>query len=193
MNLDLPPLRRLAALSVVVCALAAAHVPLSHGQVMIWLPSFALVAGIWITVFRMQRRYSAAANGQERLDALVRDCEWAAMLLAIGLAALLGKALGSQDELFDRVYPIAMGAMLVGAGNFLPKRRFGTGFLTGESYPVRRFAGWCYVLGGAAYVAIWVCAPLRLATTLAGVAAATMGVAVIVRVAISRWSPRRTH
>jgi hypothetical protein len=98
-------------------------------------------------------------------------------LFAGMVAIAVAKKTGALDyELAKRCVGVVLGLMLVCAGNLLPKFRM---FDTPGSDPVHalaaeRFAGWVFVLAGAAYVAVWALAPTASATlvsSMVGIAA----------------------
>jgi hypothetical protein len=67
-----------------------------------------------------------------------------------------------DNDLAKRGVGIIFGLMVIGAGNLLPKFRL---FDALQLDPVKalaaeRFAGWAFVLAGAAYVAVWALAPM---------------------------------
>jgi hypothetical protein len=101
-----------------------------------------------------------------------------AVLLAIPVLADVLRRFGTIDAFGEkRAIGLALGAMAIVVGNYLPKMRI---------FASARLLGWILVAAGCAYVALFVVAPLALARQ----AAAIIGVAVIVIGAIL-WQPVR--
>lgn len=84
-------------------------------------------------------------------------------LFAVMIAIAIAKKTGHLDyDLAKRGVGMALGVMLVAAGNLLPKfhlfhspRREAR-----ESLAAERFAGWVFVVAGVAYLAVWALAPM---------------------------------
>jgi hypothetical protein len=98
-------------------------------------------------------------------------------LFAVMIAIAIAKKTGAIDyDLAKRGVGIIFGLMLIGAGNLLPKfRLFDVAQLDRvKALAVERFAGWVFVLGGIAYVAVWALAPMpsaMLISSIVGLAA----------------------
>jgi hypothetical protein len=100
-----------------------------------------------------------------------------------------------ENDVARRFVGIILGLMLICAGNVLPKFRL---FESGGSDPAKalaagRFAGWTFVLAGAAYVVFWRLAPMPRVTLLSSIvglsAFALVGMDLLRRTAGAR-SPR---
>jgi hypothetical protein len=84
-------------------------------------------------------------------------------LFAVIVAIAIAKKTAAIDYDFaKRGVGIVLGLMLIGVGNLIPKFRL---FDSPRRDPAKtcaaeRFAGWVFVLAGAAYVAVWAFAPM---------------------------------
>ena len=131
----------------------------------------------------------------------IRRGMWTAIAL-IGAAILL-KVMSSRGiingDTSQRLIQVAIGMVLVGAGNVVPKRL--PKMSEDNCEPSRRqsrqrFAGWTFVLAGIAYAVIWIAAPIDSAPVISMcvVGAATLLVLVpCVWFAIKRRSATRVH
>lgn len=102
-----------------------------------------------------------------------------AVLMAMTVLSDVARRLGWIDgEMEKRAIGLVIGSMAIVTGNYLPKMRL--------FQSPNRVLGWLLVIAGSAYIALFVIAPLALARQ----AAAMIGVAVIVMIAIL-WQPLR--
>lgn len=82
-----------------------------------------------------------------------------AAVLAAVVAVAVGRRTGMlEPELAKRIGVLVFGVMLVVLGNYLPK--FVVPCSTPTTVAARRFAGWVFVVAGAAYVATCLLAPM---------------------------------
>lgn len=103
-----------------------------------------------------------------------------AVLMSMVVLADVARRLGWIDGVMEkRAVGLVIGSMAIVIGNYLPKMRL--------FQSPNRALGWILVVAGSAFVALFVVAPLALARQ----AAAMIGVAVIVAIAIL-WQPLRT-
>lgn len=92
----------------------------------------------------------------------------AAFITVLGLCAVvLGFAIAKRTGVVDyglakRGVAVALGLLLIAAGNFIPKFRLfdAPGRDPARIHSAERLAGWTLVLVGIAYVAIWLLAPV---------------------------------
>ena len=107
-------------------------------------------------------------------------------LMAIVVAAALAKASGLVEVgVEQRVFGLAIGAMIVVAGNFLPKMRplnMDRGN-PAKTTAAERVAGWVLSLAGLAYIALFVFAPLKQARHVSSI----IGIGAIVLIAVG-WT-----
>jgi hypothetical protein len=107
-------------------------------------------------------------------------------LTAIVVAAALAKAAGLVEVAVEqRVFGLAIGAMIVVAGNFLPKMRplnMNRGS-PAKTTAAERVAGWVLSLAGLAYIALFVFAPLHQASHVSSI----IGIGAIVLLAVD-WT-----
>jgi hypothetical protein len=86
----------------------------------------------------------------------------AVAFVAVILGFAIAKKLGYVEALeAKRAGAIAIGCVLIIAGNIVPKLRLfsGQGFDAGRVVGAERVAGWMLVLAGLAFVGLWVFAP----------------------------------
>jgi hypothetical protein len=82
-----------------------------------------------------------------------------AAVLAAVVAVGVGRRMGMlEPELAKRLGVVVFGIMLAVLGNYMPK--FVVPWSTPAAVAARRFAGWVFVLAGAAYVAVCLFAPM---------------------------------
>jgi hypothetical protein len=101
---------------------------------------------------------------------------WAGGMIALALGATLARRLGYIDA--DTVLRLVIGVnglMVAWYGNRMPK----TFVPSVRAQQAKRVGGWSMVLSGLAYAALWVFAPIRVAT-FGGCAALIAGIAVTV-------------
>jgi hypothetical protein len=101
---------------------------------------------------------------------------WAGGMIALALGATLARRLGAIDA--DTVLRLVIGVnglMVAWYGNRMPK----TFVPSVRVQQAKRVGGWSMVLSGLAYAALWVFAPIRVAT-FGGCAALIAGIAVTV-------------
>lgn len=105
-------------------------------------------------------------------------------LTALALALTLSGKAGILDPLFvKRAIGVLIGATIVVTGNFLPKIRpmSAPAGNPAKATAAERLAGWLLVLAGAAYLALFLFAPLDLARLVAPI----LGIAAVAVVAIN--------
>ena len=104
-------------------------------------------------------------NSTTRTDFGSRVIAWGFLGLLVVIAGLaIGKKTGLVDyDVAKRGVAMALGAMMIGAGNLLPKFRLfdAPGRNPARILSAERLAGWTFVLGGIAYVVIWALAPIE--------------------------------
>ena len=116
----------------------------------------------------------------------------AALIIAAALAVTFARSQGLiGSDMGERIVMVVIGLVLVVLNNAVPKqlaspRASARAEAFGQS--VRRTTGWAMTLGGLAWAAIWVFAPMDLARTLSIVA---MGGAVAVVLGHFVWALRR--
>lgn len=99
-------------------------------------------------------------------------------LISAGLTALLiivaalgldiAKDAGVVTDADERITGVIIGILLAWTGNAMPKRRAECdGCDPSAGLALRRFAGWLFVMAGAAHAVIWLVAPIELANGLA--------------------------
>lgn len=117
---------------------------------------------------------------------------------ALGLTALMmGFAVAKKTGLIDadlakRGAAAMIGILFIVAGNFVPKLRL---FQPDSDVPgasaVDRFAGWAFVLSGAAFVTVWTFAPIEKA--MLGSPMIGLAVFMLVLARWLAWKGNRTH
>ena len=84
----------------------------------------------------------------------------------------------------ERGWGVSMGLLLVVVGNFIPKTLEPLArnrAADGKVQALQRFSGWAFVLGGVAYAAIWLVAPIEYANHASTALLATVVVVVVAR------------
>ena len=175
---------RIAPLALVVATLGGANWYLRPERALVWIIGLASMAFVWLVAARLLRTRAAdsASNVAERRF-VVTSAVTAGVMIAASLGVALASALGLAGEaLPHRVVGVIMGAALLVLGNAVPKviGPLAAGRCSpARTQSVQRFAGWAFAIGGLAYAAVWVFAPLEQA----GNASVFIGAAAIVLVA----------
>jgi hypothetical protein len=119
-----------------------------------------------------------------------------AMALALGAGMLVMSAFvkylqaaGSIDaETGRRVVQVAVGLLLAGYGNYMPKRLAGgpaPACATARAQSALRVGGWSMTLAGLAHAVLWAFAPVRVADV---AATAVVAIAVVITVTFGVWA-----
>lgn len=106
---------------------------------------------------------------------------FAALILIVALGARQAEAMGLFALDPARVNGITTGLILIWFGNAMPKGspEQTCGNDPAESFRMKRFAGWAFVLAGTAHAAIWLIAPAAIMAELSVVPVAAAVVIVI--------------
>jgi hypothetical protein len=151
-------------------ALAIGNWWLRPGRAPAWAAALIVIGCMGLVWFRASRRSAEEGARSKREDSIRAAIVFAALMLLIGLGnrlAIASGAAGSPNFALRAIMAIA-GAFLVFTGNAMPKML--TPLASQRCDPARaqaarRFAGWTWVLAGAAVSVAWLGLPILRAET----------------------------
>lgn len=102
--------------------------------------------------------------------------------LSLGLSFLDNTALLSENGA-NRIMQIAIGLLLAGYGNFMPKDIENTGS-SPRAFTAVRVGGWALTIGGLIYAGLWAFAPYPVADAWSMI---SVGIAVLITLGYGAW------
>ncbi len=161
-----------------------------------WAIGLAAMPVIWaiVTIIIRLRPLTSYSEAERRF--FTASVFVAGLMLAGAQGLKLTDTLGDFDMNFlDRVWGVAIGAVLVIMGNIMPKI---LGPLSAKrcspsaTQSIQRFSGWSFVLAGLAWIMAWAVLPVTQANTVAMVSVASSVVLVMLRCTWALATSRRT-
>jgi hypothetical protein len=151
-------------------ALAVGNWCLRPDRALAWAAALIVIGCMGFLWFRASHRSAENGSRGEREDSIRAAIVFAGLMLLVGLGNRLAAASGASTspDFAQRAVMAIAGAFLAFTGNSIPKVLTPLASMNcdpARAQAARRFAGWTWVLAGAALCMVWLVLPIGQAQT----------------------------